>query len=122
MERHLSPSLERERAEDRALRLMADEAEKLAPKFDRLANAVYQVLTNNRIGGAERTATFGKLMAELRRREAIRARADQARRDAMEPGPMRIQPGAYKDAYAHQMRQPPDTYDIDAEEEARGGA
>lgn len=119
MERHPSPSLDRERAEDRSLRLLADETEKLAPRFERLANAAYQTLTNHRIEGAERTAQFGKIMTELRRREAVHKRADETRRDDMEPGPLRIQPNAYKDAYAHQMRQPPDTYDIDAEEEAR---
>lgn len=122
MERHPSPPLDRERAEDRTLRLLADEAQQLAPRFERLENAAYQALNNHRIQGAERTKLFGKIMAELRRREAIRKRADEQRRDAMQPGPLRIQPNVYKDAFAHEKNQPPDTYDIDAEEDARRSA
>lgn len=115
MERHPSPSLDSERAEDRTLRLLADEAQQLAPRFERLENAAYQALTNHRVQGTERTKLFGKIMAELRKRETIRKQADERRRDEM-------QPGVYKDAYAHESRQPPDTYDIDAEEEARRSA
>lgn len=122
MERHPSPSLDRERAEDRTLRLLADEAQQLAPRFERLETAAYQALTNHRVQGAERTKLFGKIMAELRKREAIRRRADEQRRDAMQPGPLRLQPGAYKDAFAHERSQPPETYDIDAEEESRRSA
>src|SRR3989339_1717642 len=109
-----SPSLDRERSEDRNLRLLADESEQLAPRFTRLADAVYGALNNHRIQDADRTKMFGKIMAELTRRKAIRDRADQKRRDDTEPGPMRIQPGAYKDAYAHERAQPPDTYDSEA--------
>lgn len=122
MERHPSPQLGRERAEDRTLRLLADEAQQLAPRFERLETAAYQALTNHRIQGAERTRMFGQIMAELRKREAARKRADEHRRDEMRPGPARIQPGIFKDAYAHERSQPPDTYDIDAEEEARRSA
>ncbi len=119
MEGHHSPSLEHERAENRSLRLMADEAEKLVPRFTRPGLAVYRALDNNRIQGEMRITLFGKIMAELGKRKAMRERADQKRRDDNKPGPMRIQPGAYKDAMAHELRQPRDAWDSETEEEIR---
>lgn len=120
MERYTPRETDRERGEDQKVRILTDEAVQLAPRFERVANAVYQALTNHRIQGPERGTLFRKIMSEIARRKAASERADQRRRDEMEPGPLRIQPGVYKDAMAHQMRQPRDAWDTDAEEEVRG--
>jgi sRNA-binding protein len=113
MERHPSPALVRETAEKRSLRLMADEAEKLAPRFERLSGAVYQALTNNRVQTADRDKLFGQIMRELRKREAIRRRSEEKRAAEEKPKPLRDQRRAYRDAYANQMRQPRDTWNPD---------
>jgi len=119
MERYPSPSRNAERAEDRSLRLMADEAEKLASRFARLADAVYQTLTNNHVEGKRRTESFGRIMAELRKREAVRSRANARATDARAAIEADRRNTMMRDAFAHEKRQPPDAYDPDAEEDAR---
>jgi hypothetical protein len=109
-----SPSPRQEQFTDASVKLYATEAQGLAPKFERLTLAVYQILTNHHIQGSERNQWFEKIMSELNRREAEKQR--QTPPNSETPP----EPSIYiKDAYAHQLRQPHDTWDPDAVEEAR---
>lgn len=101
-----SPSVRHEQSEKESIKSYANEAEKLAPKFERMETAVYQVLTNHKIKGVDRTMLFRKIIGEITRRNKAKKPTEPSA-DQM------------RDAYAHQMRQPRDTWDPDAEEEAR---
>jgi hypothetical protein len=98
---------------------MVDEAEKLAPKFTRLADAVYHVLSNNRIQDERRTDFFAKIMRILRKREGDRKREAGREAEALETIEADRARQLYLGAFAHERRQPPDTYDHEAEEQSR---
>lgn len=119
------PELARESAAERSLRLMADEALALAPKFTHLKDAVWQVVRNNRVNEAERIKIHGEIMREIRRRNGTaktkKTRSSKAEPPSSGPTPSEIVADAgrrvsetqlRKDAYHHEKRQPRDAYAV----------
>lgn len=116
----------RESAREQTVRRLADEAAKLRPKFTALTGAVWQAIKNARVSEGERSAMHAAVMAELgkRGRDAKRQRrADEERlADARARLDAEKRRAMFADAYRHEKSQPPDTYDADAEEDARRSA
>lgn len=109
---------------------LADEALALAPKFERLPQAIYQALDNHNIKGDERARLFGEILSEFKRRKDARATAKKAAEQIQtkaaakpKPNTSSLPPGVtaemLRDAIAHELSQPADTYDTEAEERVR---
>ena len=120
------PESIQESAHERTIRLLADDALTLAPRFTELRSAVWQVLRNRGIQEVERISIHREVMAELRKRSKVvdhARRMKQAKIAELSTTQVAEQTAnMMADAYAHQIRQPHDTWNIDAEEEARRSA
>lgn len=123
------PELARESAAERSLRLMAEEALKLmtGPRAkDTLSNAVWQVLTNARVNEGERAKLHEQVLRKaqsLQRQDASKKRASET---PSQPMASEVAADArrrldkaqlYRDAFAHEKRQPRDAYAADHEEQ-----
>lgn len=107
-----SPTYRREQPETNSIESYANETEKLAPKFERVEDAVYQVLTNHRIQGVDRVKLFRKIIGEISKRK-LRINNDLKILSEV------LKEDARRDSIAHQLRQPPETYNTEAEEKTR---
>ena len=97
-----------QRKKDPRVDELADEAKSLEKGFERVEDAIFQALTNMGIHErAERIRLLGQIKAELWRRGAPeRERERQERRELEE----HRRADMLRDAWAHERRQPPDTY------------
>ncbi len=95
------------------LRTLTNEACQLASRFERFPLAVFQVLDNHHIQDSERTRLFGVIMKEVAKRKkskkipSIGTEEKELDEEVARDKNERM----LRDAYAHQMRQPPSTWD-----------
>jgi len=97
---------------------IANQATKLIQdkRFDRLPDAVGSILDRQSL--SDRPSVFRSVMSELGRRGARMRKKYADERKKNEEEQMReyeefLREETIRDAYAHQMRQPPSTWDLD---------
>lgn len=117
---------QRESSRERTVRLLADEATKLRPRFTLLTGAAWQAIRNARVSQSEQRSMHAAVMAELGKRgrgDLKKRRAEESQlaeaRAILEQEKRRE---LFAQAYRHEKNQPADAYDADAEEDARRSA
>ena len=106
------------------LKKLTDEALLLKPKFDRLPLAVFRALDNHGYKDAERSRMYRAIMNEMTRRSQAKAKtvrqgkqlelvSTQTPDTKPEVPSSKVTAEMLHDARAHELRQPPSTYDPD---------
>ncbi len=94
---------------------MAKEALQLAPKFKKLPDAVFQVLTNHHIQDLkDRTRLFGEIMREIQNRKPKKT-TEHGSVPKSNSGFV-VTPDVLRDARRHELTQPRDAWDPRADE------
>lgn len=100
----------REQKEVQPMSTMAREALKLASQFEKLPDAVFQVLTNHHIQDMnERTRLFGAIMREINKNKPKKTAA--LKRDQHPAPEFVVTSDILRDARTHELQQPRSTWD-----------